>query len=60
MKHTADQILTKVKCLVAKALNLRGRHIPSCNEIDELVQEAQYIDMELQELEREQHERVDP
>lgn len=59
MKHTTDQILTKVKCLVAKALQLKHRRIVNCNEIDDLVQEAQYVDMELQELEREKHEHVD-
>jgi hypothetical protein len=52
MMHTTEQILKKVRCMAKKILKLKneGRH--NCHEIDDLVQEAQYLEIETREYEK--------
>jgi hypothetical protein len=52
MMHSTKQIMKKVRCMAKKILKLKneGRH--NCHEIDDLAQEAQYLEIETREYEK--------
>ena len=49
MLHTSNQVLKKTRCLVKKLLKLKKD--PSCYELDDIMQEARYLEYETRELE---------
>jgi hypothetical protein len=49
--HTTEQVLKKARCLAKKIIYLRKRGGIDCNDIDELAQEAQYIELDTKHLE---------
>jgi len=52
MIHTPEQILKKTRCLVKKLLQLKSnKDIPDCHELDDIMQEATYLEYETRELE---------
>lgn len=50
MMHTVRQVLLKARCMAKMVMRLK--EIKPCHEIDELAQEAQYILLETEELEK--------
>ena len=51
MIHTTQQMLRKARCLAKMVLRLKDSGKHDCHEIDQLAQEAQYIEFDTRELE---------
>ena len=51
MIHTSKQILKKARCLAKMVLRLKKEGKHDCHELDQMVAEAQYIEIDTRPLE---------
>jgi hypothetical protein len=51
MIHTPMQMLKKARCLAKMILRLKEQGEHNCHEIDQMAQEAQYIEFDTREFE---------
>lgn len=56
MMHSSKQIMKKARCMAKKILQLKKSGKVNCHEIDDLAQEAQYIELDTRGLEDEKQE----
>ena len=54
MIHTAEQIIRKARCMAKMILKLKDSGKHDCHEIDQMAQEAQYIEFDTREFEDEE------
>ena len=52
MIHTSKQILKKARCLAKMVLRLKKEGKHECHELDQMVQEAQYIEIDTRDIEK--------
>lgn len=52
MMHSTKQVMQKVRCMAKKILKLQNDPKIKCHEIDDLAQEAQYLEIETREYEK--------
>ena len=57
MIHSSKQIIKKARCMAKKILQLKKSGKVNCHEIDDLAQEAQYVEFETIELDDEKQAR---
>ena len=57
MIHSSKQIIKKARCMAKKILQLKKSGKVNCHEIDDLAQEAQYVEFETRELDDEKQAR---
>ena len=50
MLHTSKQILKKARCLAKMVLRLKKEGKHDCHELDQMAQEAQYIEIDTRDL----------
>jgi len=51
MIHTSKQLLRKARCLAKMVLKLKKEGKHDCHELDQMAQEAQYIEIDTRDFE---------
>lgn len=52
MKHSYKQVLRKARCLAKMVLRLKKEGKHNCHELDDMAQEAQYIKLDTDHLDK--------